>query len=570
MNQNSDITPLKLTNQILDLCKYLAKSYQIKAIYIIDNFSINKKKPTNPIEVVLILKDFQPRISTNIKSIEQRNITIFAVDQWIYERDVERGFLGESFASGLVFPYIPLVGQDYLSLQEISLKKRLIIEMLENIVQSYPELSYHIKIKPEYFMYEAMLDRVRIFPPLYYSLSDFLTRNSPKEKVDSVLRGYISALLELKNEKRIFFSNNCVSLKKRFVDKSKNPTVYIKNLKKVAPRGIFTTFFAVYSQLLKFFSQKTNILFNLRNSDESDQLELNKNFVNPREYVFIQTNENVFSLADGVDMATFAKKHLIGDKKTDLTFDSIGGVLNDVYLIRAQSEDKEKKIIVKQFKEWSGFKWFPLSLWSLGARNLSVLARTRLANEYSINEHLRKNGFQVPQILHVSHKKRLLFMEFIEGKDLSIHIKNFIKSPLTEKSERDLTIIKEVGKIFAQIHSIDITLGDTKPENTLIDSNGKIYLLDFEQASFGGDKAWDLAVFLYFIGHYIPPFSNKDIILSMVNAFLEGYLKGGGDLNDIKKVGNSKYSRLFSIFMLPNVLILISNACKNKEVKLSH
>jgi len=564
--QNSETISPKLLNQVKEYCQQIANSKKIKAIYLIDNFSNNGKKSRKQIEAVLIIKDFQPRISTNVRSFNQSNITVFAVDQWIFERDTQRGFLGESLSGNLVFSYFPILGKNFLFLQEICIKKRLIIEMLENIVQNYPKLSYNIKIKPEYFMYKAILDRVKIFPPLYNSLSDLITKSAPQEKVDLILSGYIKAITELENENKLFFSNNFVSLKKQFIEKNKNPTKYIKNLGKVPSRGIFTSFFSVYSQLLKLFSQRTNILLNFRKFNNFKGIDHDRNIVNPQEYLFIQINHNICSLANGADMLTFAKRHLPSENKADIKFDSIGGILNDVYIIRTLSENTEKKILVKQFKEWSGFKWFPLSLWAIGTRNLSVLAKTRLANDYSINEFLRENGFRVPKILHVSLKKRLLFMEYIEGIDLSILIKNILNSTSNFEAQQDLSIIYEAGNILAKIHSINVTLGDTKPENVLLDLNRKIYLVDFEQASHGGDKTWDLAVFLYFMGHYIPPFTNKQVILNLVNAFLDGYLQGGGNIEDINKVSSPKYSRLFSIYVLPNVLMLISQVCKKAKL----
>ena len=180
-------------------------------------------------------------------------------------------------------------------------------------------------------------------------------------------------------------------------------------------------------------------------------------------------------MVDGVDMITFAKNHLLDEKTIDIKFQKIGGVLNDVYLIKATSKDKEKKIIVKRFKEWSGFKWFPLSLWSFGTRNLSVLGSSRLAMEYAINEFLRDKGLNVPKIIHVSHTKRLIFMEYVVGEDLSTIIKNFIESKFSNKANQYLLTIQKVGKIFAKVHSIDMPLGDTKPENALIDSKGDIF-----------------------------------------------------------------------------------------------
>ena len=74
-------------------------------------------------------------------------------------------------------------------------------------------------------------------------------------------------------------------------------------------------------------------------------------------------------------------------------------------------------------------------------------------------------------------------------------IKNFIESKFSYKANQYLLTIQKVGKIFAKVHLIDIPLGDTKPENALIDSKRDIFLLDFEKSAYGGDKIWDLAVF---------------------------------------------------------------------------
>jgi hypothetical protein len=114
---------------------------------------------------------------------------------------IERGFLGEALAAALIFPHIALKGGDYLHTQEIILKKRLVLELLENLVLSFPELSYRIQIKPQYFVYEVMLDRVRVFPPLAYGLSNFLNEATVEKESELVLRGYMEALNQLEKER---------------------------------------------------------------------------------------------------------------------------------------------------------------------------------------------------------------------------------------------------------------------------------------------------------------------------------------------------------------------------------
>jgi len=496
--------------------------------------------------------------------LNQRLIVIFAVDQWVFERDVERGFLGEAFAGTLVFPYLALYGKGYFKKQELILKKRLILELLENLILSFPELSYDIRIRPQYFMHEVILNRVRVFPPLAYSISD-LNNVAAAKTFAPVLQGYVEALEQLEIEKKVALSDGFVTIPKKTIVKSQNQKVRFVNLAKNAPRTFFTSFVKVFPQLMTFFSQNSENLLYLQRLILKKGKDIRPYFVDPKKYVFLPTSKGLVSLADRVGIEAFARKVLLGGKDSEIKIEPIGGVLNDVYLIRTNQNGVDKKVLVKRFKDWSGFKWFPLSIWSLGARTFAVLARSRLARECAISELLRCSGLNVPKILHVNNNERLIFMEYIEGEDLSYSIKRIAASNSKDELEKELDKILKVGEIFAIVHSLDVTLGDTKPENVMVSPTGDIYLLDFEQASRSGDKSWDIAEFLYYSGHYLQPLTGNEKAESIAASFIKGYLKGGGEINTIRKSGASKYTRVFSIFTLPSVIIATSNACKKAE-----
>ncbi|MHA2231232.1 MAG: hypothetical protein ACXAB4_01905, partial [Candidatus Hodarchaeales archaeon] len=160
MNKDSSSTRHELHHQILEFCRHIAGSAQITAISLLGNYSMGTSSVKATLEIVLVIRDFQPRLMSYVKIVGGRSIVVFAVDQWIFERDVERGFLGEALVGTLIFPHTALCGKDYLNVQEILLKKRLILELLENLVLSFPELSSQIHIRPEYFMYEVVMNRV--------------------------------------------------------------------------------------------------------------------------------------------------------------------------------------------------------------------------------------------------------------------------------------------------------------------------------------------------------------------------------------------------------------------------
>jgi tRNA A-37 threonylcarbamoyl transferase component Bud32 len=553
-----------LSKEILDFCNHIAGTCKINAVCVSENYSIEAPTSKSTIEVLLVLRDFQPRLMSYIRVLGNRNVIIFAVDQWVFERDVDRGFLGEAFARLLIFPYFPLDNELYLHSQEISLKKRLILELLENLVLSYPELSYNMQVKPEYFMYEVVLNRVRVFPPMAYGASHFLRGEVNKTKNERVLLGYIEALTQLNDEGAVSFTDGNVTISNTFITASKKPKIQFTNIIKNAPRALFTSLFESFPQLLNFLSQNSEAFFRFQTPPWKMESAFAKNLVDPQKYVLVPTAGKLVSLADKVDIRAYMKQVLEEGEYKKIRVEEFGGVLNDVYLIRAYADHKEKKVLVKRFKDLSSMKWFPLSMWSIGARSFALMGRSRLEREVSTNELLAKEGFFVPKILHVSPHERLVFMEFLEGENLSVAIKRIAAGKSVEVSLKDLSLVTQVGETYARVHALNVVLGDTKPENTMFDKEGNLFLLDFEQSSRSGDKSWDVACFLYYCGHYLP-LNGENKAEAITQAFIEGYLRGGGNVEAIKCAAIARYIRVFSIFTLPGILRVMSNACKKIE-----
>jgi hypothetical protein len=162
------------------------------------------------VEIMLVIQNFQPRLMNYIKRVNEKTFYVFAVDQWVFERDIEMGFLGEAIASKLVLPHTPLFGDEYLLRKEIELKKRLIHELLENLIQSFPELAQRMQIKPQYFLYEAVLSRIRVFPLISYDTSNLI--NGLIDNEAGFLASYNEALKQLGKEGEVYFFEDYVKI----------------------------------------------------------------------------------------------------------------------------------------------------------------------------------------------------------------------------------------------------------------------------------------------------------------------------------------------------------------------
>ena len=563
MKQISSLTNDRLNNPILEFCRRVAGSASITAVAQVDKYSRTANDKT-VIEIMLVLRDFQPRVMSYIRTLNERTVFVFAIDQWIFERDIERGFLGEAIASKLVFPHSSINGDDYLHKQEVVLKKRLILELLENLTINFPELTNQMEIMPQYFLYEVLLNRIRVFPLLAYEASNVIAALTINEAQS--LDSYNEALSQLEAEGKIYFFNGCVKISKKLIVKCQDPRVRLLNLTKNAPRTLFTSLFGFFPQLMNIVSQNIEAFSRTQKINLGKPLDPAYLLTDPKKYVFIRTSEGFISLSEKIDIKGFAQKMLLNGESQDINVEPIGGMLNDVYLIDARGNGGKTRALAKRYVDRSGFKWFPLTLWSFGARSFSVSAQARLAKECAINELLRSKGFDVPKILHVSNAQRLVFMEFIDGEGLDEAVKKIANAKKYENVEPELAKINKGGEILAKVHSHDIVLGDTKPENMLVRADDSIYLIDFEQAAQNGDKAWDVAVFLYYSGHYIQPLNNGNVKAeSLAKAFISGYLKGGGDVKDIQKAGTSKYTRIFGIFTMWPIISLIANVCRRTE-----
>ncbi|MCK5628337.1 hypothetical protein KAI12_02630 [Candidatus Bathyarchaeota archaeon] len=562
MNTNIPTANERLQKKITEECRKISGSCQIAGICIFGNYVLDPLNTKAAIEVLLVVRRFRPRLMNYFRVLDKRNILIIAVDKWIFDKDVDRGFLGGALAGILIFPYIDLFGDNYLRWQEITLKKHLISELLENAALNFTELIYSLRFKPQYFMYESMLNRARFYPTVTSTLTIFLKESENKEKVESALLGYLIALKQLEGEGKVGFVNGYVKISKKLVARSKNPKVILTNISRIVPRAILTTLLGLRPQIIDFFSSIPRANLRSQESNNKNNVFSIQQILDPQQYVYVPTAHGLISLAETGSIEFFAKKVLSDSPSAKVEIEAHGGLLNDVYVIRVQSQKGEKKALVKRFRNWSSLKWFSLNLWSVGAQNFSVLGRSRLERECAINELLYSNGFKVPRILYISHTKRLVFMEYIDGEGFDKYIKRFVISENAKENQTILETVRQIGALFAKVHILDISLGDTKPENLILSENGDIYIIDLEQASREGDKSWDIAEFLYYSGHHMPPFNGYSKANEMAQAFIQGYLGEGGMAKILRKAGTPKYTRVFSVFTIPSILLTMSNSCR--------
>ncbi len=544
---------------LLDLCYSVAEKRKIVAACLYGPSASGYADERSSLNILLVQSRFQPMLKTYHKTVKQKDAYILTVDQRAFRRDVEMGWLGEFVADKLMVPYEPLVNGEYLWSQEVAVKKRVILELLETIILEFPELSRELVIKPEYFMFETLMQRARLFPPITYCYLNMLRNDLKERNVEKMMRGYRQALDELVNENWLAGVDEQLSITSKLVRAVKSRKLRIPVVLKSVQR---TALIHVVSALPKMLSPLAydEQLYTKTSGTIATSEDLPAQLEDPKNYLLMPTPLGPVPLSDKTSIVEFVNKTVPNARVSQVETKQIGGVLNSVYLLTLQKDSEQQKVVVKKFKDWVGFKWFPLALWALGTKSFAVLGRSRLEREYALNQFLQCRGVAVPKILYISPKQSLVFQEFVEGENLVDLIKRVMANP--KEAEKELQLTKEVGRTIACAHRLGVALGDCKPENIIVTKEGKPFYVDLEQATRDGNQAWDVAEFLYYMGHYVPPLASADVAELIARKFIEGYLEAGGKKETVRKAASPRYTKVFSIFTQPQVIVALSNLCR--------
>ncbi len=547
-----------LRENILNLCKRIAGSRHIVAACFYGPRVCGYAEGESDIHLLLVLANYPSRLRGYRKPLNGLDVFILAVDQGAFEKDVQTGLLGEFAAEKVVVPYEPLFNREYLSSNEILLKRRIIWELLENIVLGFPESSHELIIRPEYFLYETIVQRSKLFPPLTFRFLNMLRTDVKERNVKRIMHGLFQALNELAEEKWIAFHSGHVRITQKFIQKIRRRKIRIPSFLRSVQRAALFHILSVLPKMMNLLQQEEEIFMETHWGVENENLTLQ--LEDPKKYLFMPTPLGPAPLSDETTIEEFVRQNVPSGDMATIQITEMGGVLNTAYQLSFRRDHEEHKIVVKKFKDWLGIKWFPLALWALGTKSFAVLGQSRLEREYALSKFLHSHGWPAPQVLYVSLKEKLIFKEFIEGENLSKIIQHLMTD--TEKLADESALVRTVGKIIAKAHGLGVALGDCKPENILVAKDWSPYFVDLEQASRDGNQAWDIAEFLYYSGHYVSPITPADAAEHVAREFISGYLEAGGKKETVKQAGSPRYTKVFSIFTPPHVILAMSNICK--------
>lgn len=519
-----------LSERVIDSYSTILKDSPMVAMSLYGSRASGYARKDSDYDILLVLQDYAERVRYHYRMEDDLQLAVLAVDKEAIEQDAEKGALGDFVAGRLLPPYLPLRNPEYVKSLELTTKKRFVKEDLDDLIIEYGELSRGLLIQPEYLVLARMEKRAKAYPPLRYSYINMLRSDLREANMTAMLDGYMRALHAL-SDRIVAFDGTTVTLRHAYIDtvlsyKILNRVVNLLDFSRKAFAAYIThgkagmvSLDVVAKELASKLKREFQITFNRRKLED------------PRNFLFLKTESGPISL-NKQDVLIETLRKLKGNDH--ITVEPLASALNEVYLVTIKGE----RMIAKKFADWYNLKWFILNIAAYGTKIFSLSGKTRLTNEYVINTFLAEHGLPVPEVVSISIPDRLLVERYLEGT-------NVLDTVTGVASTNDLSqerVAFAVGQLLARIHAVNVTVGDCKPENFIVTPDGAIYVFDLEQGERHGDKAWDVAEFLYFSGHFW--IAMTEGLQRFVEYFLEGYRRVG-DKRVLAEAASANYSRVF-------------------------
>ncbi|NWG08860.1 MAG: hypothetical protein HXX80_00860 [Nitrososphaerales archaeon] len=492
-------------------------------------------------DIIVALSKYRPRIKYRyIRG--GLDLAALIVDGKSLMKDAEEASLGEFVAGRLLNVYEALLGNEFIGEVERKLKGRVTLEIIDEIVLGYGNMSTNFIIPVKYLLFEKLKKRAALYPPALYSYVKTYRGEHGEENLRAALGGFLESLKEMERQGWVSLDDDSFRIKDDYLKSRRFGSV--KLALSYTKRGVVSYAVHGYAGCVGPDVIKKEIISKISRSREVGTI--------PRE---MERPKSLWRIDEGL---------LIVDGEGWLQ-QVLGhlGLSEDARIIRRSQEepyealkvytledDKNKvKIAVKNFKDIRSLKWAFLNLWALPTKWFEMSPLTRLGREYAATRRLRELGLDTPQIISLVLNERMMVSRFIEGISLGKIVKDVIDGRSVDSSP-----ISIYGKSIAHAHRHGYSLGDTKPSNAIV-SDGKLFLTDLEQSTEHGDPAWDIALFVYYSNKLT---MNVDGARIVTRTFLEGYLKSG-DVSMVKKALNPDYMAPFQAIIAPNVLRAVRN-----------
>ena len=491
-------------------------------------------RPDSDYDMIVVSKRFRGGI--RYRYVEKPMATsALIVDEDLLTQDAQTSYLGEFVVGRLLNVYEPVSNVGLFARIEIEYKRRVLAEALLELSADYGEFCKHIVVPFDYFLFEKLSKRASVYPPALYSYVQTYSCPSGAENRKISMAGFATAAEALASRGFLSVSQAGVRMEPEMM--KGDAFTKVQSIFSLTARGL--TQYAVHG-----YAGRVGLSV-YRNEAES---KLKRMREVPHRLPELERPRLLLKLEEGImipDASLLEKElaELLAFTDHSTKERDIGEPYSTARVLTLAHGSREIAVVVKSYSDVRSLKWALLGIWAAAANRFSMTPMARLDREYSMTGYLRKAGILVPAILAVAPGERVLVKEFVTGPTLSSLIDGLMKG-----GHDGIEQVSAYAILMAKVHGAGVALGDAKASNVVVSPRG-LYLTDLEQSVIGGDRAWDLAEFLY----YTAKLSIRDEAMNHVaRAFLKSYVSFA-DRATVARAKSPKYYRPFQPFVTPGM-----------------
>ncbi len=540
----NELTPEEL-RKLNEVVQKVGGSRKVEAAMVYGSRVSGYSRPDSDYDIMVVVEKIRPRAKYVYGQFEDMYYSALLVEKKAFENDCAKATLGEFVSGRLLNRHVPILGEAFLKEHEAVLKKRVIVEGVQELLARYGPFANHLLLSPAYFLFNKLKKRAFIYPPVVYSYVKTYSSPQSVSNIQSALPSFSEQMEVLCEEGVLVHDRHGYRISEEALKRLKvfpiSPTVRLATLgvRQYVTHGLAGNVGAevAIKELLSKIGRarsKTTV---------PEELE------EPRRLLSLPEGKLVF----GGDWVEKAVEELGIEQPYSRRSNPLGDFFSTADLHTIVSDGKETRFVSKHYQDIWSLKWMVASVVALSARTFEARPLYRMSNEYEGLTTLKGLGVRTPRVLVVALDEKVMVLEHLSGVPLE---------ELIKKKKGDDSLVRQAcyqfGLTLGRLHQRGVTMGDTKPTNVLC-TGPEISIIDLEQYQREGDYAWDVAEFVY----YCATLTNEDMMMKIVEAFASGYTESGKE-ETLRKASAESYIIPFQLLVQPTVLVRVKEALKRK------
>jgi tRNA A-37 threonylcarbamoyl transferase component Bud32/predicted nucleotidyltransferase len=539
----SSISPEEL--EVIKKCiRKVAKGRTMVATCIYGSRVAGYNRPDSDIDLLIVLENYPYVVKYAYYRESDTKVSALAVDRNALLRDAQNAFLGEFVVGRLLHIYEPIANAEFLAMIEHTYKRRVILEEVQDIIESTGVLGTEILFPLEFVAFSKIKRRMSLYAGATYSY--YKTYTTSKRNIEFALDGYYRAVEDIIAEDGEIFAERQdgllqISDKDIFLEKGQIHLKLTKRLRELS------------SYIVHTYAGRKIMHFAINEAESKIRrrvrliMKLPDFMICPRKaywrlpegILIVDARNWLQDLSQHLGSYSVTKKRRLGNKNSSRT---------TMYILKDGSD--EYKIAVKEVAKSKALKWAMIGLWNEPVKRFRMDPLLRIGWEYKAIRHIRNIGLRTPIIEAVVLDRKLLVTRFVDGITVADAIRDYMRG------KGEATLIRKAGAEIAKLHTAGATLGNIKPEHIIVNEND-LYFTNVEQFMLnGGDPAWDVA---QFISWGLKNSRDNKVAATITRDFVEGYMSVGDSSNILSISKGKRYIESFYPVLAPSIAHTIKN-----------